>query len=297
MKIGFVGLGKMGTGMAHNLLRAGHKVTVYNRSREKAQRVAEAGAQVAETAAAAAHGAEAVFTMLADDHAVDEVVWGENGLASGLGPDAVHISSSTVSVAFSRKLGEQHAARNQAYVAAPVFGRPDAAEKKMLIVVAAGDAGRLERFRPLFEAIGRRTFIAGDQPWHANAMKLCGNFMIVSMLETFSEAFTTVAKAGLSRQAFLDVMTELWGSPVYKNYGQTIVDRRFDTGDGFGLRLGLKDVRQVVELAQDVAAPMPIASLIRDHLLSAVAHGQESLDWSSLELVLARAAGLPEQSA
>jgi 3-hydroxyisobutyrate dehydrogenase-like beta-hydroxyacid dehydrogenase len=283
--------------MAHNLLRAGHEVTVYNRSREKAEKVAQAGARVADTAAAAAKNAEAVFTMLADDHAVNEVVWGENGLAAGLAPETIHIGSSTVSVAFSKKLGEQHAERKQAYVAAPVFGRPDAAEKKTLVVGAAGDPVLLGRVKPLFEAIGRRTFIAGDQPWHANAMKLCGNFMIVSMIESFSEAFTTLAKAGLSRQAFLDIMIEIWGSPVYKIYGQGILDRRFDTGTGFALRLGLKDVRLVLELAQDVAAPMPVASLVRDHFISAMAHDQGSLDWSSLELVLARAAGLPTESA
>jgi 3-hydroxyisobutyrate dehydrogenase-like beta-hydroxyacid dehydrogenase len=293
MKIGFVGLGHMGSGMARNLLRAGHQVAAYNRTREKAQALSQEGARVANSPADAARGAEAVFTMLADDHAVSDVVFGEEGLASAPHPAPVHISSSTISVAFSRRLAQEHANRGQRLLAACVFGRPEAAENKKLIVVAAGEPQTLDRYHPLFDAIGRATFVAGPEPWHANLFKLCGNFMIASMLETFAEAFAIARKAGLDHHKFLDIMNELFQSPVYKNYGAAIADETFEPA-GFALKLGLKDVRQVIEAAQDLAAPMPVASVVRDHFLSAIAHGQESLDWSSLARVLARSAGLEE---
>ena len=295
MEIGFIGLGNMGSGMARNLLRAGHQLTVYNRSQDKAEALSKEGARVASSPAEAAHGSQGVITMLSDDQALSEVVFGDNGLASGLEPGAVHISSSTISVAFARRLAEEHANRGQRFITACVFGRPEAAENKKLVVVAAGDSQTIERSRPLFDAIGRATFIAGPEPWHANLLKLCGNFMIASMLETFSEAFATTRKAGLDPHQFLDIMNELFQSPVYKNYGATIADEKFEPA-GFALKLGLKDVRQVLDAAQDLGSPMPVASVVRDHLVSAMAHGQEALDWSSLSRVLARSVGLEESS-
>ena len=291
MKIGFVGLGRMGSGMARNLLRAGHKLSVYNRTRDKAETLAHDGARVAKSPADVCRDAEAVFTMLSDDHALAEVVFGDQGIASGLERGAAHISSSTISTAFARKLAEEHSQRNQAFVTAAVFGRPEAAEGKKLIVVAAGESSMLERCAPLFEAVGRRTFKAGSEPWQANALKLCGNFMIASMLETFSEAFATMRKSEIDHHLFLEVMNELFASPVYKNYGQAVADEKFEPA-GFGLKLGLKDVREVIEAAADVGVAMPFASVVRDHLISAIAHGQEDLDWSSIALVLARSAGL-----
>lgn len=295
MKIGFVGLGKMGTGMAHNLLRAGHEVTVYNRSRDKAEALTGEGARVAASPAEASRDAEAVFTMLSNDQAVSDVVFGDKGIVSGLKPGATHISSSTISVAFARRLQEEHTKHGQKYVTAVVFGRPEAAEKKQLIVVAAGENGAVEPLKPLFEAIGRRFFVAGDEPWQANAIKLCGNFMIASVLESFGETFATMRKAEIDPQLFLDVMNELFGSPVYKNYGQAIADEKYQPA-GFALKLGLKDVRQAIEAAQDLGVPMPIASVIRDHFVSAIANGQEELDWSSIAKVSARNAGLETSS-
>ncbi len=293
MKIGFVGLGKMGSGMAANLQRAGHELTVYNRSAEKAEPFVKAGARLAKSPREAAQDAEAVFSMLANDEAVRAVVFGENGITAGLAKGAAHISSSTISVAFSRELAQHHSGQGQMYVAAPVFGRPDAAQAQKLIVVAGGEQTAVERFRPVFEAIGRRTFVAGSEAWNANAFKLCGNFMIASAIETFGEAFTTVRKAGLSHHEFLEVMVELFGSPVYLNYGKTIAEEKFKPS-GFDLRLGLKDVRQVLEFSRELPAPMPLASLLFDHFLSAVANGQADMDWSSLSEVSARNAGLKQ---
>ena len=292
MKLGFVGVGRMGSGMARNLLRAGHDVTVYNRSRAKAEELRGEGAQVAESPAAAARDRDAVLTMLADDHAVNDVVFGAEGLASGLARGATHISCSTISTAMARHLAAEHAARGQEYLSAPVFGRPDAAEAKRLLVVTGGPSGAIERFRDVWEAIGRQTFIAGAEPWQANALKLCGNFMLAAMLEAFSEANATMRKAAVDPHLFLDAMSALFGSPVYTNYGRAIVGAQFSPA-GFALRLGLKDVRLVLETAFECEAPMPMASLVRDRLLSAVAQGQGELDWSSLAQVSAREAGLP----
>ena len=281
----------MGSGMARNLLLAGNRLTVYNRNPEKAEPLRQSGAQVVANPAEAARDSEAVFTMLSDDSAVSDVVLGQNGLASGLARDAVHISSSTVSVAFVRQLTDEHDRRGQGFLSAPVFGRPDAAENRKLVVVAAGDPALVKRFQPLFDAIGRRTFVAGDVPWNANAFKLCGNFMISSVIETFSEAFTTLRKADLDHHQFLEVMVELFGSPVYKNYGTSIANRNFDPA-GFALKLGLKDIRQLLEFAQELPAPMPLASLLRDQLSAGVANGKQDSDWTAVEQIIARNAGL-----
>lgn len=291
MKIAFIGLGNMGSGMARNLLRAGHELTVYNRTREKAEALASDGAHVASSPAEACRAADAAITMLADDHAVEDVVWGDHGIAAGLPEGAIHISSSTISTALSRRLEAEHRSRRQGFVSAPVFGRPEAAAEKKLLVVAAGDPGQVERCRPVFDAVGRASFVAGKEPWQANAVKLCGNFMIVSMIEAFSEAFATLRKAGVERQLFLDVMNALFGSPVYANYGRIIAEERFEPA-GFALRLGLKDIRLALETAQECASPMPAAAVIRQQFLEALAHGQADQDWSSLAKVSARAAGL-----
>jgi 3-hydroxyisobutyrate dehydrogenase-like beta-hydroxyacid dehydrogenase len=291
MKIGFIGLGRMGAGMARNLLLTGHEVAVYNRSRDKAEPLAKDGARVADSPAAACLGAEAVLTMLADDAAVEHVVLGESGIASGLAKNAIHISCSTISTALARKLASEHAARQQGYLSVPVFGRPEAAEAKKLLVVAAGNPEWIERCNPLFDAIGRQTFIVGAEPWQANAAKLCGNFMIASMLEAFAEAFATLRKAGVESHSFLEIMSALFASPVYSGYGRLIADGRFEPV-GFALRLGLKDVRLVLQTAEECSAPMPLASLIHDQFVNAMAHGQAEQDWASVANVAARNAGL-----
>ena len=289
MKLAFIGLGNMGSGMARNLVRGGFDVTVYNRSREKAEAIEQA--HVADSPAQACRDAEVVMTMLADDPAVEGVVFGENGIASALRAGAIHISHSSISTALGRKLAAEHASRGHRYLSAPVFGRPDAAEAKRLIVVAAGAADTIERARPLFDAIGRATFIAGSEPWQANVLKVCGNFMIASMLETFGEAYATLRKSGVDPHVFLDVMNLLFASPVYAGYGRAIADGKFQPA-GFALKLGLKDVRLVLAAAEECASPMPMASLIRDQFLSAMAAGQAELDWSSVATIAARNAGL-----
>jgi 3-hydroxyisobutyrate dehydrogenase-like beta-hydroxyacid dehydrogenase len=292
MRIGFVGLGRMGGAMARNLCLGGHEVHVYNRTREKAEELTVDGAIVADSPAEACRRATAVFTMLADDTAVSDVVFGEHGIASGLERDSAHISSSTISTAFTQQLAQEHAKHGQGFISAPVFGRPEAAANKQLLLAIAGKADLILRCQPLFDAIGRRSFVVGDQPWQANLVKLCGNFMIAAMMEAFGESFATLRKGEINHHKFLEIMNELFASPVYKNYGQKIANEDFEPA-GFTLKLGLKDIRQAVDAADDLQAPMPLASVLRDNFLSAMAHGQGHMDWSSLGKVMARNAGLP----
>lgn len=291
MHLAFIGLGKMGAGMARNLLRAGNRVAVYNRTPEKAQSLAADGARVCPSAGQAALGCEAAFTMLSDDHSVEEVVFGNDGLLTTLGRGSVHIASTTMSTALARRLAVEHARRGQQFISAPVFGRPDAAEAKRLLVVTAGPEEVVGRCRALLEAISRQVFVAGNEPWQANAVKLCGNFMIASIIEAFGEANATLRKAGVTPQLFLEIMNALMASPIYANYGKMIADENFSPA-GFALTLGLKDVRLALAAADELAAPMPLASLLHDQFLSALAAGQADLDWCSMAKVAARNAGL-----
>jgi len=283
MKIAFLGLGKMGAPMARNLLSAGFEVTVWNRSPKALE-----GARVAGSAAEACAGCEAALSMVSDDAATESVAI---DAAKGLAKGATHISCSTISTALARKLEKMHADHGQEYLSAPVFGRPEAAAAKRLVVVPAGKPGLIERFRGVFEALGRMTVVAGTEPWQANALKVCGNFMIASMLETFGEAVAVMKKSGVGPAVFLEAMNGLFASPVYANYGAIVVDRKFEPA-GFQLKLGLKDVRLALAAAEEVGAALPIASLVRDHLISAIAHGQAEMDWASLAMVAERAAGL-----
>jgi 3-hydroxyisobutyrate dehydrogenase-like beta-hydroxyacid dehydrogenase len=291
MKIAFIGLGRMGMGMARNLLRAGHDVTAYNRSREKTETIAVDGARVASSPAAACLDADVVMTMVADDHALEQIVLGNDGIAAGMKKDCIHLSHSTISTALARRLTVEHSQRSQGYLSVPVFGRPEAAETKNLLVVAAGPGELVERCQPLFDAIGRQTFVVGTEPWQANVAKVCGNFMIISVIEAFGEAYATLRKAGVAPQSFLEIMNALLASPVIANYGRIIAQEQFEPA-GFALKLGLKDIRLVLGAAEECASPMPLASLLHDHLLSALAQGQGEMDWSSMTQVVARNAGL-----
>jgi len=248
MNLAVIGLGRMGSALARNLVRAGYRVTVFNRTRSKADALAKEGATVASSPAEAARGCDAAITMLADDQAVMEAVFGKDGLAGGLAAGAVHISCSTISTKLARHLTAEHAARNQSYLSAPVFGRPEAADAKKLLVVPAGPAGVVQRCQPVFDAIGRGTFVAGAEQWQANAAKLCGNFMIASFIECFGEAIAMLRKAGVEPHRFLEIMNALFASPVVANYGGMIADDKFEPV-GFALKLGLKDIRLLLETA------------------------------------------------
>jgi 3-hydroxyisobutyrate dehydrogenase-like beta-hydroxyacid dehydrogenase len=289
MKVGFIGLGHMGAGMAMNLLKAGHELTIYNRTRSKARNLLDMGAHAAETVADACQG-DAVFTMLADDLAVESVVYGDQGMLAKLRKGAIHISASTISIALSERLTGDHAAATQRFVAAPVFGRPEMAERGHLFVVAAGAADAIERVGGLLEAVGQRTFVVSDEPKAANLVKLSGNFLIASVIESLGEALALVAKGGVDKRQYLDFLTStLFSATVYKTYGDLIVQEKFEPA-GFAVPLGHKDIRLVLAAGEELRVPMPLANILRDRLLNLLAHGQERLDWSAL-------GGLPAQDA
>ena len=293
MKVGFIGLGQMGSAMAINLLKAGHEVTVYNRSRNKAEALAGQGAKVAATVADAC-GGEAVFTMLAHDDALSAVVDGDGGVLASLGKGAIHISASTISVAMSERLTKDHAAAGQRFVSAPVFGRPEAAAAAKLFIAAAGAPDAIEAVTPLFEAIGQRTFVLGEEPKAANLVKLSGNFLIAAVIESLGEAMALVEKGGVDRHAYLDLLTStLFNAPVYKTYGGLIADRKFKPA-GFTAPLGQKDIRLALAAGEALNVPLPLASLLRDRFLTLLAHGGEDLDWSAIGALAAKDAGLVE---
>ncbi len=290
MKVGFIGLGNMGSAMAMNLLKAGHDLTVYNRTPEKAKPLLKQGARAAPNPAETS-GADFVFTMLADDHAVESVAFGESGILANLRPGSVHISSSTISVALSQKLTAAHQKHNQRFISAPVFGRPEAAEAGKLFVVVAGPNDAVERCAPLLDAISQRTFRFGEQPSVANLVKLSGNFLIASVIESLSEAMALVGKAGIDQHEYLDFLTStLFPAPVYKTYGGLIADKKFKPA-GFAAPLGLKDVRLTLEAGEQFRVPLPLASLIRDRFLALLARGGDSLDWSAISRIAAEDSG------
>jgi 3-hydroxyisobutyrate dehydrogenase-like beta-hydroxyacid dehydrogenase len=289
MKLAFIGAGNMGLPIARNLLRAGHSLTIYNRTRERAEPLRQEGAALADSPADAARDAEAIVTMLADDHAVERTV---QSFVETLARGAIHIGMSTVSVALSKRLAEMHTARGQIYVAAPVFGRPEAAEAARLWVVAAGATEHVERCRPVFDAISRGCSVVGTDPWLANVFKLSGNFLIAAALESLGEAFALVRKSGGDAAQFLDIINNaLFNSPLYGGYGGAVVKEQFEPA-GFRLRLGFKDLRLAQEAAESAAVPMPLAGVLRDRFLAALARNEGDLDWAALARIAAVQAGL-----
>ncbi|ORV87973.1 NAD(P)-dependent oxidoreductase [Mycolicibacterium iranicum] len=293
MRIGFIGLGNMGSGMAANLLSAGHDVGVFNRSPGKAAALTERGAIAAPTIAAVCD-AEVVVTMLADDTAVEAVTFGAGGIIESLAAGAVHVSASTISVALAERLTAAHADAAQAFVSAPVFGRPEAAAAAKLFVVAAGPADQITSLQPVFEALGQRTFAVSDEPKIANLVKLSGNFLIASVIESLGEAMALVGKAGMDKQAFLELLTStLFDAPAYQVYGGLLADEQFEPA-GFAAHLGLKDARLMLAAGEQLEVPLPIASLIRDRFLTLLAGGGRDLDWAALGAVATWEAGGPK---
>jgi len=287
MKIGFIGLGQMGSAMAANLLKAGHEVAVWNRSSAKADPLVEAGARRATSPRDAADG-DVVMTMLADDKAVEAVVYGAEGINDA---PALHVSHSTISIALAERLAADQADRG-GYVSAPVFGRPVAAEAGKLFVVAAGPADRLDLCTPLFDAIGQRTFRIGDSAPAANLVKLSGNFMILSAVEAMAEAMTLAEKGGVPRETLLEVLTgTLFGAPVYQTYGDLLVHDRFRPA-GFAAPLGLKDMGLVDAAATASRVPMPVLGVLRDHLRATIAQQGEDVDWAGIALAVRHGAGM-----
>jgi 3-hydroxyisobutyrate dehydrogenase-like beta-hydroxyacid dehydrogenase len=290
MDIAFIGLGAMGKAMAGNLIKAGHTVRVWNRSRGPVDEMAKQGARPLASPRDAFTG-DAVLSMLADDDALRSVIV-QGRVLDGVAPGLVYVNMATISVALSRELADLFRTRGIAYVAAPVFGRPDAAAAGKLQIVVAGDATAVARVQPLFDAIGQRTWPVGTEPYRANVVKLAGNFMIAAAIASMGQAVALAEGHGVRGGDLLDVLTSaVFTAPLYKNYGAVIAERRYDP-PGFKLVLGLKDVRLALAAAESVHAPLSIASVLRDDFLDAVAHGQSDQDWCSVAEVTRRRAGL-----
>jgi 3-hydroxyisobutyrate dehydrogenase-like beta-hydroxyacid dehydrogenase len=284
MKVGFIGLGQMGSAMAANLIRRGHEVTLWNRSLDKAAGLVAAGAKLASSPAAAAQG-DVVMTMLADDAAVEAVVYGDKGI---LEQPALHISQSTISVDLADRLARSHGA--DAFVSAPVFGRPPAAQAGMLFVIAAGQNAALEAATPALEAISQSIFRVGSSPSQANLVKLGGNFMIVAAIEAFAEAMTLVESGNVSRRDFYEVITRtIFNFPVLRTYGELLVTEAFQPA-GFPATLGLKDMNLVDAVAGERQVPMPVLGVMRDHLRSVIATEGTELDLAAMGLAVRRSA-------
>jgi 3-hydroxyisobutyrate dehydrogenase-like beta-hydroxyacid dehydrogenase len=286
----------MGHAMTSVLLGAGHVVAVWDRTPAKAMDLVNEGARLATSPADAARGAEVALSSLSDDHAVFDVVRGgldsaeradREPLIRGLAPGAVHVSLSTISPTMSRQLDEAHRAAGQSYVAVPVIGRPDAAERGELVLLAAGRDQDLERCAPLFEVLGRKVYRLGDRVEHANVMKLSANLVMASLLEVFGEAYAIAESHGLEARRVLEVLKDTMLSPqVIAAYGGRVANREFEPA-GFRLKLGLKDVDLALSAAETVALQIPFASALRDRFIAAVAHGLEDADWSAVSRTLA----------
>ena len=292
MKVGFLGLGNMGSEMARNLIKAGHSLTVYNKTQSRAEELASLGAKVARTPGQAASDVEAMITMVADDAAIESIVLGHNAAIHSLPAGAVHIAMSTMSVAISRRLVAAHRERRQHFVSAPVFGRPEAAEAAKLVIAAAGPADQIARCQPLFDAMGQKTYVVGDDPPAANVVKVAGNFLITVVIESLGESFALIKKSGVDADKFLEVLVgSLFAAPVYRTYGPMVAANNFEPV-GFRMALGMKDNRLVLAAAEDVAVPLPLASLIRDRMLAATAQGMADADWSAIARLSFKEAGL-----
>src|SRR5437660_5245498 len=263
--------------MATSLLRDAHDTTVYNRAPSKVQALVEQGAHAAARVADACRG-DAVVTMLADDGAVEAVVFGEKGVIGSLGKGAIHISMSTISVALSERLAAAHVNAGQRCVAEPVFGRPEAAAAAKLFIVVAGAPDAVRICSPLFDAMGQKTLVVSNEPPAANLVKLSGNFLLASVIESLGEAMALVGKAGIDRREYLDFLTStLFPAPVYKTYGELIVEGRYEPAR-FAAPLGFKDIRLTIAAAEGLEVPMPLASLLHDRFVRLLAQGGETID-------------------
>jgi 3-hydroxyisobutyrate dehydrogenase-like beta-hydroxyacid dehydrogenase len=281
MKIGFIGLGHMGSAMASNLLKAGQDVTVFNRSPGRSRSLVELGAHEATDVAGVCHG-EVVITMLTDDAAVAAIALAQDGLIATLPKGAIHISMSTISVALSRRLAQAHLEAGQRYVAAPVFGRPDMAAAAKLFIIAGGDPAAIDVCQPLFDVLGQKTSRIGTEPAAANLVKLTGNFLQAAVIEALGEAIALIGKAGIDRRAYVELLTStVFTAPAFKIFGPLIAEGRFEPAL-FGAPLGYKDIRLALTEAESLRVPMPLASLVHDRFLRLFAQGGDNLDWSAI---------------
>jgi 3-hydroxyisobutyrate dehydrogenase-like beta-hydroxyacid dehydrogenase len=292
MKVGFIGLGRMGSGMAGRVLGGGHELVVYNRTPEKAAELVSSGARAAGSIGEVCAGRDVVVTMLADDAALLEVALGDGGIRDSLAAGSIHLVMGTHGVRAVQDIAAAHGEAGQSLVAGHVLGRPDLAAAGQLGIVAAGGADSVRRCDPLFQVIGRHTFQAGERPEGSTAIKLANNFVLGCAIEAMGEAFSLVRSYGVAPKVLFEVMTEaLFAAPAYKVYGQIMVDEEYDRV-GFTTELALKDANLILAAADQARIPLPSANTYRDRLLGAIAHGDGDKDWAVMAREQARAGGL-----
>lgn len=293
MKIGFLGLGAMGAGIAANIIRAGHEVVAWNRSPAPVEELVKQGGIAAATPADTLQ-ADALFSMMANDAAMTAI--GLDGPLLDKAPKGlVHVNMATVSTAFARALHQAHRDRGLGYVASPVFGRPDAAAAAKLTVVAAGAPEDIAKVQPILEKISAKFALAGNDPVQANLFKISGNFMIAAAIEAMGEAAALLRKGGVDPALFFDILTNAnFSAPVYKIYGKIIADENYDEA-GFKLSLGYKDAGLTLAAAKELETSLPLASVVHDHFLQAMAAGWADKDWASLAKLAANRAGLKDE--
>jgi len=291
MKVGFIGTGRMGQAMVRRMLEAKHEVGVYNRTAEKAKPLADAGAKILPSIADAARFGDVVYTMLADDTALEDVVF-QNGLLASLPKGGIHVCAGTHGIPVIRKLKAAHAEKGQILVAAPMMGRPELVSSGTAGVFASGPADALAKCKPLFEAIARKTFEGGTDPEAATAMKIANNFVLGCAMEAMGEGFALTRKYGVDTAVFYDVMTDgLFNCSAYKVYGKIMVDESYSKVGQMAV-LGLKDANLALEAGFLKGVPLPSGNVWRDRLIGATAHGDGDKDWAVMALEQARASGL-----
>jgi 3-hydroxyisobutyrate dehydrogenase-like beta-hydroxyacid dehydrogenase len=293
MKVGFIGLGRMGSAMADRVLGGGHEIAVYNRTASKCADIVSRGAKLAETVAGAAGFGELVITMVENDAALASVAMDDGGLVRSLPKGGIHVAMGTHSVALIGKLTEAHAKAGQVLVSAPVMGRPPAAAAGQLGILTGGPAAAVDKCQPLFAVMGRRTFDCGTTPIGAAAGKIANNAVLACAVEAMAEGFALAEKSGVAGSAFLDILTDgLFAAPAYKIYGKLIAERGYFGEAGFTATTGLKDVNLALAAGETDGVPLPSVNVCRDRLVSVIARGNGDRDWSVMADEQARASGM-----
>ncbi|UFH56313.1 NAD(P)-dependent oxidoreductase [Spirosoma sp. KNUC1025] len=292
MNIAFIGLGQMGQAIAHNLLKGDHSLTVFNRSSDKAERLLQAGAHWADTAAEAVASADVVFTMLSDDNALRNVALGTEGFLSAMCESAIHVSCSTIAPETARQLAREHQQRKTTYVACPVFGKPDAARSAALWLCVSGEKRAKDQIRPLLDLIGQGVYDFGEEVGAANVVKLAGNFLLGCAIEAMAEAFTLGEKNGVERKAMWELFSNtLFASPVYKNYGKLIAEEVYQPVGALPALIR-KDMRLLLDVAEQSLVPMPFGMIVFQQLTATVAKGIDNIDWAGFAGEVSENAGV-----
>jgi 3-hydroxyisobutyrate dehydrogenase-like beta-hydroxyacid dehydrogenase len=293
MKVSFIGLGKMGLAMSDRILGGGHDLAVYNRTASKAADLVSRGAKQMASVADAARYGDVVITVVENDAAMTSVALEPGGLVASMPKGAIHIAMGTHSISLVKKLTKAHADAGQTLISAPVMGRPPVAAAGQLGIIAGGPADAIAKVQPLFDVMGRRTFAGGPDPVGAAAAKISVNFILACAIESMGEGFTLAEKCGVPPASFYDMLTDgLFAGPAHKIYGKIIADKAYFGEPGFSVTTGLKDVTLALAAGESAAVPLPSGNVVRDRLLSAIAHGDSDRDWSIMALEQAKASGI-----